>query len=73
MCHDLILGGLREGPGSVTELTGATGLEQSAVSHQLRVLRTLGLVTRERSGRSATCSLYDHHVSSLLDEAVFHA
>jgi ArsR family transcriptional regulator, nickel/cobalt-responsive transcriptional repressor len=30
-------------------------------------------VTRERSGRSATYSLYDHHVSSLLDEAVFHA
>jgi ArsR family transcriptional regulator, nickel/cobalt-responsive transcriptional repressor len=69
----LILGRLREGPASVTELTEAIGLEQSAVSHQLRVLRTLGLVTRERSGRSATYSLYDHHVSSLLDEAVFHA
>ena len=55
------------------ELTEAIGLEQSAISHQLRVLRSLGLVTRQRSGRSATYSLYDHHVASLLDEAVFHA
>ena len=69
----LILGRLREGPASVTELTEAIGLEQSAISHQLRVLRSLGLVTRQRSGRSATYSLYDHHVASLLDEAVFHA
>jgi ArsR family transcriptional regulator, nickel/cobalt-responsive transcriptional repressor len=69
----LILGRLREGPASVTELTQATGLEQSAISHQLRVLRSLGLVTRQRSGRSATYFLYDHHVASLLDEAVYHA
>jgi DNA-binding transcriptional ArsR family regulator len=69
----LILGRLRESPASVTELTETTGLEQSAISHQLRVLRSLGLVTRQRSGRIATYSLYDHHVASLLDEAVFHA
>jgi DNA-binding transcriptional ArsR family regulator len=69
----LILGRIREGPASVTELTEAIGLEQSAISHQLRVLRSLGLVTRQRSGRSAMYSLYDHHVASLLDEAVFHA
>jgi DNA-binding transcriptional ArsR family regulator len=48
-------------------------MEQSAVSHQLRLLRTLGLVTRQRSGRSAVYSLFDHHVASLLDEAVYHA
>lgn len=60
-------------PANVTELTKATGLEQSAISHQLRVLRSLGLVIRQRSGRRATYSLHDHHVASLLDEAVFHA
>jgi DNA-binding transcriptional ArsR family regulator len=69
----LILGRLRDSPAGVTELTEATGLEQSAISHQLRVLRSLGLVTRQRSGRRVTYSLYDHHVASLLDEAVFHA
>jgi DNA-binding transcriptional ArsR family regulator len=69
----LILGRLRQGPATVTELSEDVGLEQSAVSHQLRLLRTLGLVTRERSGRSVVYSLYDHHVASLLDEAVYHA
>ncbi len=69
----LILSQLRERPANVTELTETTGLEQSAVSHQLRVLRSLGLVTRQRSGRSTIYSLYDQHVASLLDEAVFYA
>ncbi len=69
----LILGRLRQGPASVKELTESVEMEQSAVSHQLRLLRTLGLVARHRSGRSAVYSLYDHHVASLLDEAVYHA
>src|SRR4030088_3273162 len=46
----LILGRLREGPCSVTELTEAVGMEQSAVSHQLRLLRHLGLVANHRAG-----------------------
>ena len=69
----LILGQLRESPASVKELAESIEMEQSAVSHQLRLLRTLGLVTRRRVGRSAVYSLYDHHVASLLDEAVYHA
>src|ERR1022692_4141299 len=69
----LILGRLREGPSTVTELSEAVGMEQSAVSHQLRLLRTLGLVTRQRLGRTSVYSLFDDHVASLLDEAVFHA
>jgi DNA-binding transcriptional ArsR family regulator len=69
----LILGRLRQGPTTVTELSEDVGMEQSAVSHQLRLLRTLGLVTRQRTGRSTMYSLYDHHVASLLDEAVYHA
>jgi DNA-binding transcriptional ArsR family regulator len=69
----LILGRLRQGSSSVTELSAAVGMEQSAVSHQLRLLRTLGLVTRKRVGRTSMYSLFDDHVSSLLDEAVYHA
>lgn len=68
----LILGRLREGPASVTELTEAAGMEQSAVSHQLRLLRHLGLVTSRREGRSMIYALYDNHVAQLLDEAVYH-
>jgi DNA-binding transcriptional ArsR family regulator len=68
----LILGRLREGPASVTDLTEAVGMEQSAVSHQLRLLRHLGLVTSRRAGRSMIYALYDDHVAHLLDEAVYH-
>lgn len=68
----LILARLREGPASVTELTEAVGMEQSAVSHQLRLLRHLGLVTNRRAGRSMIYALYDNHVAQLLDEAVYH-
>ena len=69
----LILGRLREGPATVNELAAAVGMEQSAISHQLRMLRHLGLVEGQRSGRSITYSLYDTHVAQLLDEAVYHA
>jgi DNA-binding transcriptional ArsR family regulator len=68
----LILTELRHGPLPVTALAGAVGMEQSAVSHQLRLLRNLGLVTGTRTGRSIIYSLYDNHVAQLLDEAIYH-
>ena len=64
---------LRQGPATVGELTEAVRMEQSAVSHQLRLLRAMALVDALRNGRSITYSLYDNHVASLLDEAVYHA
>ena len=68
----LILTRLREAPCPVTELAEAIGMEQSAVSHQLRLLRNLGLVTGTRSGKNIVYSLYDNHVAMLLDQAVYH-
>src|SRR5271163_3261322 len=62
----LILTQLRHGPLPVTELAEAVGMEQSAVSQQLRVLRNLGLVVGARTGRSIVYSLYDNHVAQLL-------
>ncbi|MGA5561253.1 ArsR/SmtB family transcription factor [Streptomyces platensis] len=67
-----ILARLQEGPCSVGDLAAAVGMEQSACSHQLRLLRNLGLVTGERNGRSIVYALYDHHVAELLDQALFH-
>ena len=67
-----ILGRLREGPCAVGELAETVGMEQSAVSHQLRMLRHLGLVTSERQGRNVVYSLYDAHVGVLLEEAIYH-
>ncbi len=47
-------------------------MEQSACSHQLRLLRNLGLVVGERRGRSVVYALHDDHVAGLLDQAVYH-
>ncbi|MEU1625372.1 metalloregulator ArsR/SmtB family transcription factor [Streptomyces sp. NPDC020096] len=68
----LILARLREGPLPATELAAEVGMEQSACSHQLRLLRNLGLVVGTRKGRSVVYALYDNHVAALLDQAVFH-
>jgi ArsR family transcriptional regulator, nickel/cobalt-responsive transcriptional repressor len=68
----LILGRLRVSPCSVGELADAIGMEQSAVSHQLRLLRHLRLVRGEREGRRTIYALHDSHVGVLLGEAVFH-
>ena len=63
---------LRHGACSVGDLVEAVGMEQSTVSHQLRLLRAMGLVTGTRQGRNVVYSLYDNHVAMLLDEAVYH-
>jgi len=68
----LILTRLREAPCTVTALAEAVEMEQSAVSHQLRLLRNLGLVTGTRAGKSIVYALYDNHVAALLDQAVYH-
>ena len=68
-----ILARLRQGPCPATELAGAVEMEQSACSHQLRLLRGLGMVVGERRGRSVVYALYDDHVAHLLDQAVHHA
>ncbi|MDX2730832.1 MULTISPECIES: metalloregulator ArsR/SmtB family transcription factor [unclassified Streptomyces] len=68
----LILARLREGPCAATELATAVGMEQSACSHQLRLLRNLGLVTGTRQGRSVVYTLHDNHVAALLDQALHH-
>ena len=68
----LIVGRLRDSPCAVGELAAAVDMEQSAVSHQLRLLRQLGLVVGERRGRNVVYTLHDSHVGVLLEEAVYH-
>lgn len=67
-----ILGTLHEGPRAVNELASAIGMEPSAVSHQLRILRHLGLVVGCRDGRQVVYDLYDDHVGELLEQAISH-
>jgi DNA-binding transcriptional ArsR family regulator len=68
----LILGCLLAGPRTVSDITETLGMEQSAVSHQLRVLREHHLVRAERAGRMRLYALYDEHVSVLLEAGLRH-
>ena len=67
-----ILARLYAGPASVNDLAAAVGMEGSAVSHQLRTLRHLGLVTGRRDGRQVVYELHDDHVADLLEQVVAH-
>lgn len=67
-----ILGRLQTGSCAVSELAAAVGMEASAVSHQLRLLRHLGLVAGQREGRKVIYALHDDHVGQLLEEAIAH-
>ena len=68
----LILATLQGGPQTVGDLAQSIDMEASAVSHQLRLLRNLGLVSSERQGRHISYQLHDHHVAELIDQALFH-
>ncbi|MFM7424719.1 MAG: ArsR/SmtB family transcription factor [Elainella sp.] len=56
----------------VCDLAAATKMSESAVSHQLRVLRTARLVKYRREGRNIFYSLADHHVINLYREVAEH-
>lgn len=56
----------------VCDLAAAIGQSDSAVSHQLRVLRKLGLVRSRRDGRRVYYALDDDHVSTLYAQAIDH-
>jgi DNA-binding transcriptional ArsR family regulator len=61
-----LLWAMLEGERTVEQLARATGLAQSATSHQLRLLRQGRLVTVRRVNRHAYYRLHDHHVADLL-------
>lgn len=56
----------------VHEIVEALDVTQSAVSHQLRVLRDARLVARRKEGRHAYYRLADAHVREMLENALSH-
>jgi DNA-binding transcriptional ArsR family regulator len=56
----------------VCDLVEIFDVTQSAVSHQLRLLRTHRLVKSRRDGKLVYYSLDDDHVRSLFDEGLRH-
>jgi len=57
----------------VCDVAASLGMSESAVSHQLRLLRINRLVSRAREGRIAYYSLADEHVRHVLSDALQHA
>ncbi|HEY7032992.1 MAG TPA: metalloregulator ArsR/SmtB family transcription factor [Thermomicrobiales bacterium] len=56
----------------VCDLAATVGQTESAVSHQLRNLRALGLVRPRRDGRLVYYALDDDHVTALYGQALDH-
>ena len=67
-----ILDVLSHGERGVCDLAAVLSLSQSAVSHQLRLLRGLRLVRARREGRMVFYALDDRHVVDLLGEGLKH-
>lgn len=57
----------------VCDLAALLGISESAVSHQLRLLRTMALVTNRREGPILYYRLADDHVRQLVQIALEHA
>ena len=68
-----ILSALCAGTRSVTELKDQCHVTQSAISHQLRLLRDRGLVHAHREGQRMIYSLADEHVATLMRVGLEHA
>jgi ArsR family transcriptional regulator len=56
----------------VCDLTALLGLSQSAVSHQLRVLKQARLVKCRKEGKMVYYSLDDEHVKQIFDQGMAH-
>ena len=57
----------------VGEICLTLGMSQPAVSSQLRLLRTLGIVSVRREGKHAYYRLADEHVRHLFHQGLAHA
>lgn len=56
----------------VSDITEAVALSQSAVSHQLRILKQMHLVRSRRDGKNLWYSLADEHVRTILQMGLEH-
>ena len=56
----------------VCDIAGVLGMTQSAISHQLRVLKQARLVKFKRNGKVVYYSLDDEHVKRIFDQGLIH-
>jgi ArsR family transcriptional regulator, lead/cadmium/zinc/bismuth-responsive transcriptional repressor len=67
-----ILKALMESEMCVCDLTTLLGMNQSAISHQLKLLRQTKLVKFRRMGKIVYYSLDDQHIKKIFDLGVTH-
>ena len=67
-----ILVDLMQGEKNVSELCEDLEMNQSAVSHQLKILRQAKLVKARRSGKAMFYSLADEHVKMIIAMGMEH-
>jgi ArsR family transcriptional regulator, lead/cadmium/zinc/bismuth-responsive transcriptional repressor len=67
-----ILYALMESALCVAEISEAVSVSQSAVSHQLRILKNARLVKYQRDGKNIIYSISDDHVVSILNQGLTH-
>ncbi len=67
-----ILYALHEGELCVCDIANLLGMTQTAVSHQLRVLKTSKLVKARRNGKTVFYSLDDDHIHTILNMGMHH-
>ena len=67
-----ILDALSGGELCVCDIASLAAISESAVSHQLRLLRTMRLVRSRRAGRLVFYALDDQHIIELLRQAHTH-
>ena len=56
----------------VCDIAAILNMSQSAISHQLRILRNLRLVKYRKEGKSAIYSLDDDHILQLFNQGLEH-
>ena len=67
-----ILYALFEGEVCVCDLANILQMSQSAISHQLRILKINKLVKNRREGKSVFYSLADDHITTILSQGMEH-
>lgn len=56
----------------VYDIATVLGMSQSAISHQLRVLKQMDLVKNRREGKTIFYSLADDHITTILSQGLDH-
>lgn len=57
----------------VYDISDKISMSQSAVSHQLRILKQAKLVKSRRDGKQTFYSLDDNHVKKIIEQVLIHA